>query len=303
MIENADISWVVVQRYEFIEWRSYWAGRLNRKDLEDQFQISTPQASIDLRNYQEAAPGNIEYNSTEKTYLPTANFRPKFLRLSAERYLLQLHAMKTEAIRKSDTWFGVLPPAEVPERIIRAVEWPILRSLLRAIEERLAIGIYYQSLTKLEMRSICPHSLAYDGHRWHVRAMSAEKGEFRDYTLTRMLSLGPFSQCRFDPADDLEWNTMFTLRLKAHPDLNPDQKAAVERDYRFVDGELKVTMRLALAYYFVTRNNLDLRHGEIPPNRVQLYLINFDEYEAERVAAKQQAVELATKRRLQGEAS
>jgi hypothetical protein len=88
-------------------------GRVNRKDLEGKFDISTQQASNDLGKYQEAAPGNIEYNPTEKAYLRTADFNPKFLILSPERYLLQLHALTTGAIRQNDTWFDKLPPIAV----------------------------------------------------------------------------------------------------------------------------------------------------------------------------------------------
>jgi len=42
MAENTNIPWGLAQRFEFIEWRAYWVGRLNRKDLEDEFKISTP---------------------------------------------------------------------------------------------------------------------------------------------------------------------------------------------------------------------------------------------------------------------
>jgi hypothetical protein len=295
--ENPDLSWTLLKRFEFIEWRIYWVGRLNRRDLEQAFQISTPQSSVDLRNYQQAAPGNIEYDSTEKAYLPTRDFSPKFLKVrSAERFLGQLQAIKNEAMLESDTWFDTLPPADVPQRVVRAVEAPILRPVLRAIDERASVGIYYQSLTRADMRTVCPHSIAHDGFRWHMRAWCVEAGEFRDYALTRILSIGPIKKCTSYPEDDVEWQTLFTLRLCAHPRLDPDEKAAVERDYRFVEGELEVKLRLALAFYFVRRHNLDLRGGEIEPRRVQLYIKNFDEYETERLAAKQRAKNLAALR-------
>ena len=61
-----DVRWGLARRFEFMEWRAYWTGRVNRRDLEGQFGISTPQASADFREYMEAAPGNIEYDATEK---------------------------------------------------------------------------------------------------------------------------------------------------------------------------------------------------------------------------------------------
>ena len=55
-------------RLEFIEWRLFWEGRLNRSDLEERFGISTPQASVDLRHYRKLAGANIEYDATQKRF-------------------------------------------------------------------------------------------------------------------------------------------------------------------------------------------------------------------------------------------
>src|SRR5262245_5605678 len=113
MADDQDVRWGVAQRFEFIEWRAYWSGRVNRKDLEDEFQISTPQASLDFKRYQEAAPDNIAYDATEKTYVVTRTFAPKFLTLSAERYLRQIDALKLGAIKPHDTWLDFIPPADI----------------------------------------------------------------------------------------------------------------------------------------------------------------------------------------------
>src|SRR6267154_5982180 len=118
MAEREDVRWGLAQRFEFIEWRVFWVGRVNRSDLEERFGVSTPQASVDLRSYQEAAPKNIEYDATEKAYVPLSTFRPQFLRLSADRYLRQLEAILNSAIAPSDTWFGSLPSAAVMQTIV-----------------------------------------------------------------------------------------------------------------------------------------------------------------------------------------
>lgn len=289
MAENSDLRWGVSQRFEFLEWRAYWVGRVNRKDLEDQFQISTPQASVDLRNYQEAAPGNIEYDATEKTYVATPNFNPQFLTLSPGRYLLQLQALAIGAMRPSDTWFDRVPNFDTTPSLVRGAEAFIVRAVVKAIESRRPLGIVYQSLTSTATRTICPHALAYDGYRWHARAWCTDREEFRDYVLGRILSLSEPTACNVvDPADDMEWQTQITLKLTAHPGLDDRQKATIEHDYRFNDGELAIQTRVSLAYYFVKRYNLDLRNGEIKPDRAQLFLQNFDEYETALRTAKEQ---------------
>ncbi|MDE5442524.1 WYL domain-containing protein [Bradyrhizobium sp. CSA207] len=294
MTQPTEIKWGLAQRFEFIEWRAYWDGRINRRDLELEFDISTPQASIDLREYQKTVPRNIEYSATEKTYVATQDFRPKFLNLSPERYLLQLRALTSSSIRQSDTWFDRVPPVDVVPDIVRGPQAYTLRAVVRAISAGSAVSINYQSLTRTGVRTILPHALGHDGYRWHVRALSLDRVEFRDYVLGRILSIGSApTHTSIDPADDVEWQTKFSLRLIAYPELDDRQKETIEREYRFKDGELAIDMRLALAFYFIKRNNLDLRKGEIPPARAQLFLQNYEEF----LHASQQAKE-ESKRRL-----
>jgi hypothetical protein len=292
--KNTDVRWSLAQRLEFIEWRAYWTGRVNRKDLEDEFDISTPQASVDLRTYQETAPGNIAYDSSGKTYLTTADFRPRYMKLSPERYLLQLHAISTGAVWKRDTWFEELPPVDVMPAIVRGPEAYVLRAVVRAIESRSALPIYYRSLTSTGMRTICPHALVHDGYRWHARAWSVEREQFRDYVLGRILSFSESKPFDVDVSRDVQWQTTITLRLTAHPGLSAEQRETIEHDYRLDGGELKITMRLALAYYFIVRHNLDLRGDAITPERAQLFVQNFDEYESAMAASREATSERRT---------
>jgi hypothetical protein len=60
-------------------------------------------------------------------------------------------------------------------------------------------------------------------------------------------------------------------------------------------------MRLALVYYFIRRNNLDLRNGEIPPDRAQLYLQNYDAVIRACEDAKAEGRERIAERRLRGQ--
>src|SRR5262249_10656588 len=128
-----DVRWGTARRFEFIEWRVYWTGSVNRGDLTERFQISGPQAAADLKLYRETAPDNIYYDETRKAYVPSDDFRPRFLRLSADRYLLQVNSIQTGAVEPIDTWFMSIPPVAVAPRINRSVDSTSLRTLLRAI--------------------------------------------------------------------------------------------------------------------------------------------------------------------------
>jgi hypothetical protein len=51
-----NIKWGAEKRLEFIDFRLFWEGAINRVDIMDQFGVSVPQASKDLSLYQEKAP-------------------------------------------------------------------------------------------------------------------------------------------------------------------------------------------------------------------------------------------------------
>lgn len=279
MTENTDVRWSVARRFELIEWRAYWLGRVNRSDLEGRFGISTPQASKDLQSYLEAAPGNITYDSKEKAYIPTSDFQPKFLNLSADRYLRQLGAILNKSISTGDTWFGSIPPATVVQTITRNVEPEILRAILRAIEHREELELSYRSFSGSRTRKFAPHSLAFDGHRWHARAWCVENEEFRDFVLSRIVSINDSHTSDIDPSTDTAWNTMAELKISAHPGLNDEQRSTIERDFGMKNGLLSIKTRVALIYYFVKTLNLDLQHLRIPPERQQIILSNVKEIE------------------------
>ena len=55
-VTAAALKWGVERRLEFIEFRLFWEGSINRADLVEFFGVSVPQASKDLALYQERAP-------------------------------------------------------------------------------------------------------------------------------------------------------------------------------------------------------------------------------------------------------
>ena len=92
------LSWGVEQRLQFIEFRLFWDGVLNRSDMTERFGVSVPQASNDLTMYRELAPGNLEYDASAKRYVSTPEFKPRFLKPNPDRYLAQLKAVSDAVI-------------------------------------------------------------------------------------------------------------------------------------------------------------------------------------------------------------
>ena len=207
-------------RLEFLEWRLFWEGRLNRSDLEERFGISTPQASVDLRHYRELAGANIQYDATQKRFVAPKEMKPRFLRVSANHLLLQLRAWMSGVLRREDLWFSRMPAVGVAPEIARDVRVDVLRRVLDAIRTQRALSVRYQSLTSSRWRDIAPHAIAFDGHRWHARAWCCDRQEFRDFVLTRIERLGHLKPVSFDPEHDLQWNRTITLRLSPHPEFD-----------------------------------------------------------------------------------
>ena len=296
-------TWSQKRRYEFMEWKLFWEGRFVRDDIEQAFDISTPQASADIKNYREIAPANFDYNATEKGFLPSQTFVPRFLKLSADRLLLQLRAHLSGVLDRRDLWFRNVPLTDVAPDLTRSVDHQCLRDILKAIRLRRGIEINYQSMTRSERRVIAPHALAYDGHRWHARAWSAEKGDFRDYVLARMSDIGSLTPVEYDPADDLEWNRYVSLKICPHPGLDPEQTKAIEKEYGMAGGYTQISVRTSLAFYFIKRMNLDLpTTDQLTPSRLQIALQNKTEVDTAIESAKADTKGRVAERRAQGSA-
>ena len=92
------LRWGTERRLEFIDFRLYWEGRVNRADLTREFGISVPQASLDLTRYQQLAPANMTYDKSAKTYLASPEFRPFFFKPDADAYLNSLRSISDEIV-------------------------------------------------------------------------------------------------------------------------------------------------------------------------------------------------------------
>lgn len=91
--DRSELRWGVEQRLEFIEFRLFWEGHVNRSDLMEQFGLSVNQASTDLNRYIGFAPDNMVYDKSARTYVRGSDFKAQFLEPDASRYLAQLRSL------------------------------------------------------------------------------------------------------------------------------------------------------------------------------------------------------------------
>ena len=254
--------WGPDQRLEFIEFRLFWEGAVNRSDLIQRFGVSVPQASNDLAAYRQLAPANIDYDVSGKRYVPSPRFRPKLLKPNPERYLAQVKAMSDGIIDISDTWLSTSPTADVMPIPNRRIDPTVLREMLRAVRKNDRIRIEYQSTSPENpdalWRWISPHAFGFDGLRWHARAFCHRDERFKDFILGRCLAAGDLKAGGVPGKDDWQWQTFFKVVLQPNPQLAPGQRRAVALDYEMTDGRVVVPVRYALLYYFNKRLRLDV---------------------------------------------
>jgi predicted DNA-binding transcriptional regulator YafY len=252
----------VEERLEFIEFRLFWEGRINRSDLMDWFKISTPQASKDLSLYESEAPGNLIYDTSAKRYLAAPNFQAKFFKPDADNYLAQLRNVADHTVSADQTWLDALPEAEVMPIPHRRVSVQVLRSVTGAIRDKTSLDVCYQSMNEQRpgpmWRKISPHALGHDGLRWHVRAFCHLDKRFKDFLLSRCLDSGDEHEAGVSPKDDKYWNEFFSVVLIANPKLSADQQAVISQDYCMEYGQIAIQVRKALLYYFRKRLRLDV---------------------------------------------
>ncbi len=248
--DRSELRWGVEQRLEFIEFRLFWDGHVNRRDVMEQFGLSVNQASADLNRYLGFAPDNMVYDKSARTYVRGAGFKPVFDKLDAGRYLAQLRSVADGILDHEDSWIAEHPVYDAAPTPVRGVNPEILRTVVGAIRRSDAIEIKYQSLSRPEpiWRWIAPHAIAFDGFRWHTRAFCLTDECFKDFLLSRILETRGSQPSEVGAEADKEWAEQVILEIGPHPDLSETQRKVIALDYGMQDGVAKISVRRALLY-------------------------------------------------------
>ena len=272
-------NWSVERRYEFIEFRLYWQGNINRRDLMETFGISIQQASIDLARYIEGRKSNLTYDKRLRTYLRGKNFKPRYFKPDAAEYFAQLQAVELGLVAEDQSWISFFPGFAATPIPARGVDPKILREVLSAIREKNALQVTYQSMSRPEpsARWIEPHALAFDGFRWHVRAFCQNDCVFKDFLLSRIVEVGDAGSATSVSSSDDTWHTEVVLEIGPHPELSDTQRQAIQMDYGMENGRAQIAVRRALLFYALKRLGLDTGPTVRPPNEQQIVLTNADD--------------------------
>ena len=276
--KKADLRWGVERRLEFIEFRLFWEGRVNRSDLMETFGVSMNQASADVTRYVGMAPKNTVYDKSARTYVPGAKFAPLFLKPEASRYLIQLRSVADGILDRADAWIDRFPSHDAAPTPVRGVIAATLRAVVAAIRQSEAIEVRYQSLSRPEpqWRWIAPHAIGFDGFRWHARAFCEIDRAFKDFLLSRIIAIRGSRPSEITAKADSDWNEQVNLEIGPHPDLSETQRKVIALDYGMRGGTTKIRVRRALLYYALKRLGLDTDPAARRPQDQQIVLLNRD---------------------------
>lgn len=273
---RSELRWGVKQRLEFIEFRLFWEGYVNRSDVMTQFGLSVNQASADLSRYIGLAPDNMDYDRSLRTYVRQPGFKPVFDKLDAGRYLAQLRSVADGILDRDDCWIAGLPAYDCAPTPARGVDPATLRSVIDAFRRSEALEVQYQSLSNPDprWRWIAPHAIAFDGFRWHTRAYCLANGVFKDFLLSRILDIRGSRESGVLAENDHDWNTVVTLEIGPHPALSETQAQVIALDYGMEGGKAEITVRRALLHYALRRLGLDTDPAARKPHDQQIVLLN-----------------------------
>lgn len=252
------------RRFEFIEFQLNWEGSVGRKKLQDQFSISPQQATNDLTSYMDACPGNMVYDPRQKTYVPTAAFQPVLISGDASEYLMQLDMLHHGYRDKREVWTTTIPTYDAVSIQSRQIRPPVLKHVLQAMRSRVSLRARYISLTSNSsaMRTLVPHAIASDGHRWHMRAYDLDKLRYSDFVLSRVEKTELRNCPKQEVPEDTAWNTRVEVILKADPSLDDTQKQCLEHEYGMKKGRLCLKVRQAMMFYYLRHYGFNPRETE-----------------------------------------
>jgi hypothetical protein len=266
----------VESRLEFIEFRLFWEGHVNRSDLVEAFGVSINQASADLNRYLGFAEANMVYDKSARTYVRGSSFNPMFHEPNAGKYLSQVRSIADGLITLDDVWIGSVPSfdcAPVPARGVSAL---ILRAVVTAIKRKEAVEVLYQSMSSPDpsWRWIAPHALVFDGFRWHARAYCSQSRKFKDFVISRIGQTRSSMASEAVVSADQDWQCLVDLIIAPHPVLSIGQRKAIELDYGMEHGKTTITVKHALLYYALRRLGLDTDPDARAPQDQQIVLLN-----------------------------
>lgn len=249
------------QRLRDIEVLLLWEGQVGNARLREMYGIGLGAASILIKAYREAFTEACTWNSVERVF--EASRRGVSVDLSHGTPSDYAELLARTGVPSPQVAFDT-------HMDLTTVSPQIFATLHRACARGLCVEIMYASMKNPEpkLRRLFPRQMIQAGRRWHVRGWDVQSGQYRDFTIGRVISVNSIDEPF--PADapaDIAWETRLQIQLVPHPSLSHAQALVIR--YEYMDGAAArvVTCRAAMLNYVIQelRVAVDLAN-ELPPS-------------------------------------
>ena len=85
---------------------------------------------------------------------------------------------------------------------------------------------------------------------------------FKDFNLGRIYSIEGNRASDVDHKNDIEWETMITIRIGPNPSLTESQQEVIKHEYGMENGESSIDVKQAMILYLLNRLGLSVEDDE-----------------------------------------
>lgn len=202
----------MIKTQQIIDCYLFFKGSFLRKELCNTLSISPASATREIKRYRESYPENVTYDVSNKCYIATEKFQPKFEHETKFALSLLFENKLTVCVSTETKGSINSLPQQLPEQEIAA-------KISRACFMEQSVSTTYLSVSSNNVfRTISPTRVFRIGCKWYVRAFSHESGdsgEYRTFKFVRFLNVKPANLSENIPVDK-EWLQEIHLTLCPH---------------------------------------------------------------------------------------
>ncbi|MBM6551172.1 WYL domain-containing protein [Marinomonas ostreistagni] len=265
-----------------IELLLYWEGHINSRALTERFAVTRQTASKWIKAYHAEADLPVDYQASKKAYHAPIFHTPYYISGAIDEYLdwrkLGLFPNRSHDTQVSET--QSVTRIVMPRRFVAP---EIMRPLIQALDSNAAADANYLSISgsAAQERILYPHTFVKAANRWHVRAYCEHAQGFRDFVLSRFISVDfDGTPATYTAKDDQAWNTPVEIILEPDQRLTAQQKAIIEHDYGMQNGQLVIATTGALVKYTLDDLQIKTKMLEVNPQAQQLVCVNYADIKA-----------------------
>ena len=251
-----DLKWDVRQRLTLLEANCLLTGRLQTNDLQAIFGIKRVQASRDISRYRAMRPHNLHYDPSQRCYLASEAFDPIFLPDTNGSTLLS--ALRCARSAVSVILLRTPPVTAQVEPLGPDIALLVVRHMVRAIVHKEALEASCEQHQEKVSDVIWPHTLVWNGYRWHARCYSEQAKGFTNLPLHNIIKTslniprnppfpaGQSTDEQHGEQADRAWQEWVDVVMAPAPSLDQAQRHAVMSHYGLTQERLELSVRLAM---------------------------------------------------------